>query len=49
MRAKLWSPEAQVERKSFPSLGRILAEQTGTVSVADAERSTEEAYRTRLY
>ena len=49
MRAKLWSPKAQVERKSFPSLGRILAEQTGTVSVADAERSTEEAYRTRLY
>ncbi|TXM66424.1 pyridoxamine 5'-phosphate oxidase family protein [Methylobacterium sp. WL120] len=49
MRAKLWSPAVRVERKSFPSLGRILAEQGGTVSVADAERATEEAYRTRLY
>ena len=49
MRARLWSPEAQVERTCFPSLGRILAEQTGAVSVAEAERSTEEAYRTRLY
>ena len=49
MRAKLWSSEVQVERTRFPSLGRILAEQGGTVSVADAERATEEAYRTRLY
>ncbi len=49
MRAKLWSPQEQVERARLPSLGRILAEQSGKVSVADAERATEEAYRTRLY
>ena len=48
-RARLWEPAVQVERSSFPSLGRILAEQTGAFSVEEAERRTEEAYRTRMY
>ena len=49
MRAKLWSPAAQVERDRFPSLGRIIAEQTAAVGVEEAEKTMEEAYRTRLY
>lgn len=49
IRAKLWDPAAQVERHSFPSLGRIVAEQTKVVGVAEAEANLEEAYRTRLY
>ncbi len=49
MRAKLWNPEAQVERHSFPTLGRIIAEQTAAVSVDVAEKTMEEAYRSRLY
>jgi uncharacterized protein len=49
MRSKLWNPAAQVERHSFPTLGRIIAEQTAAVSVDDAEKTMEEAYRTRLY
>lgn len=49
MRAKLWNPEAQVERHSFPSLGRIIAEQTAAIEVEVAEKTMEEAYRTRLY
>ncbi len=49
MRSKLWNPEAQVERHSFPSLGRIIAEQTAAVSVEVAEKTMEEAYRSRLY
>ncbi|WP_375454065.1 pyridoxamine 5'-phosphate oxidase family protein [uncultured Methylobacterium sp.] len=49
IRSRLWAPESRVERARFPSLGRILAEQSGTVSVADAERAMEEGYRTRLY
>ena len=48
-RARLWDPATQVERSSFPSLGRILAEQTRTLSVEEAERRTEDAYRTRMY
>jgi hypothetical protein len=49
IRSKLWNPAAQVERHRFPTLGRIIAEQTAAVSVADAEKTMEEAYRTRLY
>jgi hypothetical protein len=49
IRAKLWSPEAQVERKSFPSLGRIIAEQTAAIEVDAAEKALDEGYRTRLY
>ena len=49
MRSKLWSPDAQVERHSFPSLGRIIAEQTAAITVDAAEKTMEEAYRTRLY
>lgn len=49
MRAKLWKPEVQVERHSFPTLGRIIAEQTAAVSVEVAEATMEEAYRSRLY
>ncbi len=49
IRSKLWDPSAQVERRSFPSLGRIVAEQTKGISVAEAEANLEEAYRTRLY
>ncbi|GJD48780.1 hypothetical protein OPKNFCMD_1506 [Methylobacterium crusticola] len=49
MRSRLWEADAQVPRESFPSLGRLLAEQTGTIGVADAEQAIEESYRTRLY
>ena len=48
-RARLWDPAAQVERSTFPSLGRILAEQTRVFSVEEAERRTEDAYRTKIY
>ena len=49
MRAKLWDPSRQVDRASFPSLGRIIAEQTAAIAVAEAEAIMEEGYRTRLY
>lgn len=49
MRSKLWSPAAQVERNSFPTLGRIIAEQTATIEPEVAEKTLEEGYRTRLY
>jgi PPOX class probable FMN-dependent enzyme len=48
-RARLWDPAAQIERSTFPSLGRILAEQTQAFSVEEAERRTADAYRTRMY
>lgn len=49
IRSKLWAQDAQVERGSFPALGRIVAEQTKAVDAAEADANLEEAYRTRLY
>lgn len=49
IRSKLWDPQSQVERHAFPSLGRIVAEQTKAIDVAEAEANLEEAYRSRLY
>ncbi|HEV2510033.1 pyridoxamine 5'-phosphate oxidase family protein [Bosea sp. (in: a-proteobacteria)] len=49
LRSKLWAQESQVERSSFPTLGRIVAEQTRAVDAAEADANLEEAYRLRLY
>ncbi|QCK88756.1 pyridoxamine 5'-phosphate oxidase family protein [Phreatobacter aquaticus] len=49
MRSKLWDPATQIERHSFPTLGRIIAEQTAAIEVDVAEKAMEEGYRTRLY
>ena len=49
IRSDLWNPEKHTPQSEFPSLGRILAEQIGEGSPDEAERSTEESYRTRLY
>ena len=49
IRSRLWHPETQIERSSFPSLGRIVADQIAGVDADAAEKNLEEAYRTRLY
>jgi uncharacterized protein len=50
IRSDLWNPEKHVARKDFPSLGIVIAEQIGqVVEPKEAERMTEESYRTRLY
>ena len=49
IRADLWNPEKQLRRSEFPSLGKILADQIGGISVEESERLTAESYRTRLY
>ena len=49
IRSDLWNPEKQLRRSEFPSLGQILADQIGGVSVEESERLTAESYRTRLY
>jgi uncharacterized protein len=49
IRSDLWNPEKRLRRSEFPSLGRILADQIGGVSVEEAERQTAESYSTRLY
>ena len=50
IRSDLWNPEKHVARDAFPSLGIVIAEQIGQlVEPKEAERATEESYRTRLY
>ncbi|GJE37698.1 pyridoxamine 5'-phosphate oxidase family protein [Methylobacterium persicinum] len=49
IRSRLWDAERHVPRDSFPSLGRILADQTAAIPVEEAEASIADAYRTRLY
>jgi uncharacterized protein len=49
MRSRLRDPRDYLERSTFPSLGRILAEQTKTVSVEDSEAYVARSYKERLY
>lgn len=49
IRSDLWNPERRVERSSFPTLGRILADQIAGTDAAATDRNLAEAYRTRLY
>ena len=49
IRSKLWDPSSQVERSAFPTLGRIVAEQTRSIGVTEAEAVMAEGYRSRLY
>jgi hypothetical protein len=49
MRSRLWDATVQVDRNRFPTLGRIIAEQTRAIEVEAAEAMMEEGYRTRLY
>lgn len=49
MRSHLWDPARHVERAAFPTLGRILADQTAAAAADEAEASIAEGYRTRLY
>ena len=49
IRSDLWNPEKNLRRSEFPSLGHILADQIGGISVEESERLTAESYKTRLY
>lgn len=50
IRSDLWNPDKFVARSDFPSLGIVIADQIGQrVEPREAERATEDSYRTRLY
>ena len=50
-RAKLWADDYRVDRRAFPTLGRMIVEQTKTakISVAQAEAAIADGYRNKLY
>jgi hypothetical protein len=50
IRARLWAPEAQIDRASLPSYGQMLKDQTKLpVSADDIQQSLEDGYKNRLY
>lgn len=50
-RSRLWQEDNRVDARSFPSLGRMIVEQTkpAGLSVEEAEATVAEGYATRLY
>ncbi len=50
-RSKLWHDDYRVDKRSFPSLGRMIVEQAkpAHVTVEAAEAAVEEGYLTKLY
>jgi len=49
MRSHLWDPATQVERSTFPSLGKIIADQTRAMPAPEADELVETGYRKNLY
>jgi uncharacterized protein len=50
-RSKLWHEDYRIDKGSFPSLGRMIIEQTkpANVTVEQADEVVEEGYRSHLY
>lgn len=48
-RSALWDASRHATQGEIPSLGRILADQTGSIGVKDAEARVETGYRDHLY
>ncbi|WP_270934098.1 pyridoxamine 5'-phosphate oxidase family protein [Falsiroseomonas oryzae] len=48
-RSALWDPARHAQPGEIPSLGRILADQTGRIGVAEAEARVATGYRDHLY
>jgi len=49
VRSDLWNPDRRVDRRSLPSLGRILADELNLAHGAELEKAIEDDYRTGLY
>jgi PPOX class probable FMN-dependent enzyme len=49
IRSRLWDPGSRQNRKEFPSLGRIIADQIAGVDADQADTAIDENYRKELY
>ena len=49
VRAKLWDPETQIDRKDFPPLGRMITEQVGSGDPEVAEARVQDSLKNQLY
>ncbi len=49
IRSKLWDVDSQIDRKSFPTLGKMIADQIGGLDAEDTNELIEQDNRERLY
>jgi hypothetical protein len=49
IRSKLWDPATRIERKSFPSLGQVIADQIAGIEAEAADVAIDASYRDKLY
>ena len=49
IRSRLWDPEAQIDRSSYPTYGQVLADQIKGADAEEIDASEDEANRERLY
>ena len=50
IRSKLWDNESQIDRKTFPSLGEIFADQIGgDLKAEDVNKDIKSKYKDQLY
>ncbi len=49
MRGHLWDAATRVERKAFPTLGKIMADQTRAMAEREADELVEAGYKNNLY
>lgn len=48
MRSQLWSESAKIDRDSFPTMGQILNDQLGEVSMPESQQAMLERYKDQL-
>jgi PPOX class probable FMN-dependent enzyme len=49
MRSHLWDASTRVERSAFPTLGKIMADQTRAMAAPEADELVDAGYRNNLY
>ena len=49
IRSKLWDPATQIDRKSFPTIGQMIADQIKGLDAEETDAYADEGYRERLY
>ena len=49
IRARIWEPEARVERSRFPTYGQVLADQIAGADAAEIDADSAESAKTDLY
>lgn len=49
IRSRLWDPEVRMERRTFPTLARMIADQIAGVDEQAAGAAIDHAYRDKLY